>query len=584
MSLLVRARVRRQQPRARQVLSSRPQQSSEAPADRGQVPAFEAVAATLAHLGVDTVFGVLGSGNFRLVERLTDRHQVSYHWARQETAAVTMADAWARVTGRVGVCSLHQGPGLTNAMTALAEAAKARTPLVVVAGEVGTTAVGANQRIDQQRLALAAGAQAERVERGQTAVRDTQRAWRRALTERTPVVLSFPVDVQDESSPAPAPGMVETAAPAEPAASVTAQVAGLIEQSQRPLVLGGRGAALADAAQPLQDLAERIGALLATSAPAHGLFAGSPWSLGISGGFASPLAQELLPQADLVLAFGATLTHWTTRRGEMIGEQARVIQFDIDPARVSANRPDAIPVLGDASAAAAALSAELARRGRQPATGKRWGLDTEALRDPRWQVVDQSSAGMVDPRALMIRLDALLPVERTLTTDAGHFQGFPPMHMRVPDGRSFVMTQSFQSVGLGLATGIGAAVARPDRPTVAVLGDGGLMMSLGELDSAAAQRLPVLVVVIDDGAYGAEVHHFGPMGESTALVEFGQRDFAGVARALGMPGATVRALKDLDAPALAEWISRRDGPFLLDCKVDPHIRAEWLQEAFRGGA
>jgi len=558
------------------MLTARPQRAGETTADV-ELPAFEAVAATLARLGADTAFGVLGSGNFRLAERLTSRHGLSYHWARHETAAVTMADAWARVTGRVGLCTVHQGPGLTNAMTGLAEAAKARTPLLVVAGEVATTAVAVNQRIDQDRLARAAGAQAERVIRGRTAVRDTLRAWRRALAQRTPVVLSFPVDVQDE--PCPAPGdevAIELPAPAEPPASAIADVAELVERAQRPLVLAGRGAVLAGARRPLEDLAARIGALLATSAPAHGLFAGNPWSLGISGGFASPLAQELLPRADLVLAFGASLNHWTTRRGELIGAHARVVQCDSDPA---AHRPDAVALLGDASAAASALAAELERRGVQ-AAARRWDLD--ALGDPGWRIADASGPGAVDPRALLIRLDAKLPAQRTLATDAGHFQGFPPMHLRVPDAQGFVMTQAFQSVGLGVATGIGAAVARPDRPAVAVVGDGGLMMSLGELDSAAAHTL--LVVVLDDGAYGAEVHHFGPMGEPTALVEFGERDFAAVARALGIPAQTVRSLPDLDAQPFDEWARAPRGPFLLDCKVDPRIRAEWLQEAFRGGA
>ncbi|HEY3019850.1 MAG TPA: thiamine pyrophosphate-binding protein [Solirubrobacteraceae bacterium] len=555
-----------------------PRRAGETTAGAGELPAFEAVAATLADLGVDTVFGVLGSGNFRLVERLTSRHGVSYHWARHETAAVTMADAWARVTARVGVCTVHQGPGLTNAMTGLAEAAKARTPLVVVAGEVATTAVAVNQRIDQDRLARATGARAERVIRGHTAVRDTLRAWRRALSERAPVVLSFPVDVQDEPCPAPAGDVaIDVPAPVEPSASAIAAVADLVERARRPLVLAGRGAVLSGARGPLEDLAERIGALLATSAPAHGLFAGSPWSLGISGGFAAPLAQELLPQADLVLAFGASLNHWTTRRGELIGAHARIVQCDSDPTALREH----VPLLGDAGAAARALANELERRGVH-AGPHRW--DLEALGDAGWQIAGETGPGTVDPRSLLIHLDAKLPAQRTLATDAGHFQGFPPMHLRVPDAQGFVMTQAFQSIGLGVATGIGAAIARPDRPAVAVVGDGGLMMSLGELDSAAAQRLALLVVVLDDGAYGAEVHHFGPMGERTALVEFGQRDFAGVARALGMPAQVVRSLADLDAGPLDDWIDAPRGPFLLDCKVDPRIRAEWLQEAFRGGA
>lgn len=551
------------------------------------VAAYESVAAVLADLGVDTAFGLLGSGNFQLVERLSARHGVSYHWSRHETAAVTMADAWARVTGRVGVCTVHQGPGLTNAMTGLAEAAKARTPLLVIAGEVATTAVGVNQRIDQDMLARAAGAQSERVVRGETSARDTFRAYRRALFERTPVVLSFPIDVQNEPGSTPYgtldAGPLSPPPPAVPGPAAIARVADLVVGAERPVILGGRGAVLADAGTALGELAELAGALLATSAPAHGLFANNPWALGISGGFASPLAQQLLPQADLVLAFGASLNHWTTRRGELIGTDARVIQIDADPRALLANRPEALPVLGDARLVAAALTAELRRRRGPPRVGTRWGLAANALKDPGWEIPEDGGDEPLDPRALMVALDARLPEQRTITTDAGHHQGFAPMHLRVPDGHGFVMTQAFQSVGLGVATGIGAAIARPDRPAVAVVGDGGLAMALGELDAAAAQGLKLLVVVLDDGAYGAEVHHFGPMGEPTRLVEFGQRDFAGVARALGMAALTVRSTGDLGAETFTTWCRRPDGPFLLDCKVDPAFRAEWLAEAFRGG-
>ena len=342
------------------------------------------------------------------------------------------------------------------------------------------------------------------------------------------------------------------------------RLADLAAGAERPLVLGGKGAV--GAREPLEALAGRLGALLATSAPAHGLFAGSPWSLGISGGFASPAAQDLLPQADLVLAFGAGLNHWTTRRGELI--RGQVVKVDRDPA--------VLGITGDAGATAAALAAVLPER----AAAGRWGM--EALPAPGWPDPPPPAPGTVHPEALMRALDERLPPGRMLVTDAGHFQGYPPMHIGVPEGGSFVMTQSFQSVGLGLATGIGTAIARPDRITVAVVGDGGLMMALGELDSAAAAGAPLLVVVADDGAYGAEVHHFGPMGEPTTLVEFGQRDFAGVARALGVPAQTVRALDDLDG--LGEWLSAPRGPFLVDAKTDPGVKAEWLQEAFRGGA
>src|SRR3954471_19250869 len=145
------------------MLAARPERARAGEAGASEQPAFEAVAAALAHLGADTAFGVLGSGNFRLVERLTNRHGASYHWARHETAAATMADAWARVTGRVGVCTVHQGPGLTNAMTGLAEASKARTPVLVIAGDTPGAALTSNFRIDQHDLAGSVGAIAETI-------------------------------------------------------------------------------------------------------------------------------------------------------------------------------------------------------------------------------------------------------------------------------------------------------------------------------------------------------------------------------------------------------------------------------------
>ena len=151
----------------------------------------------------------------------------------------------------------------------------------------------------------------------------------------------------------------------------------------------------------------------------------------------------------------------------------------------------------------------------------------------------------------MVELDRLLPAERAVTYDGGHFHWFPTAYLSVPDADAFVPAQGFQSVGLGLGSAIGTAVAYstpPTRPVLALIGDGGAMMSLGELDSLTAQRLPVLVAIFNDAAYGAEVHHFGPLGLPTELVEFGDRDFAAVASALGARAATVRAPEDLAAP------------------------------------
>jgi thiamine pyrophosphate-dependent acetolactate synthase large subunit-like protein len=157
--------------------------------------------------------------------------------------------------------------------------------------------------------------------------------------------------------------------------------------------------------------------------------------------------------------------------------------------------------------------------------------------------------------------------------------GFPPMYLRVPDPAGFVFTQSYQSIGLGLASAIGAAVARPDRLTVACLGDGGALMALPELETLARLRLPMLVVIYNDAAYGAEVHHFGPHGHPTELVRFPDTDFAALARAAGAQGLTAREEGDLGA--IRDWLVERGGPLVVDAKITPDFCAEWLEEAFR---
>ena len=153
------------------------------------------------------------------------------------------------------------------------------------------------------------------------------------------------------------------------------------------------------------------------------------------------------------------------------------------------------------------------------------------------------------------------------------------MYLRVPDAAGFVFPQAFQCVGLALGNAIGAAVARPDRLTVAALGDGGALLSLPEFETIGRLGLPILVVIYDDAAYGAEVHHFRPMGQAVDLAQFPETDFAGLAEAAGCRGIEARSVADLDG--VRDWLDTRDRPLVLDARVDPNIVAEWLEEAFR---
>ena len=555
----------------------------------------EAVGRALAELGVRQAFGLIGSGNFAVSNALVAAG-ARFVAARHEGGAIAMADAYARVSGRVGVCSVHQGPGLTNAMTGLTEAAKSRTPLLVLAADTAAAAIRSNFRIDQDGLVTAVGAVAERLHGPATAVADAVRAYRRALVERRTVVLMMPLDVQAAPCPAGArlPPDPPAARPVRPAARAIAEAADALGRAERPLIVAGRGAVLAGAREPLERLADLLGALLATSANGNGLFSGNPWSLGISGGFASPTAAELIAAADVVLAVGAGLNMWTTRHGRLLRPGAVVIQVDHEAEAIGAHHRVDLAVLGDAGEAARALVNMLERRGPRASTWRSSEL-AERIRLGTWnatvardvpgpaagQAGDDVEEPRIDPRVLSARLNTLLPAERTVAVDSGHFMGYPAMYLDVLDARGFVFTQAFQAVGLGLASAIGAAVARPDRLTVAALGDGGVLMALPELETVARLGLSMLIVVYNDSAYGAEVHHFGPHGHPLDLVRFPDIDIAALGRAVGLRGATIRRPDDL--VVVTEWLADGAAPALvLDAKVVPTVVAEWLEEAFRG--
>jgi thiamine pyrophosphate-dependent acetolactate synthase large subunit-like protein len=542
----------------------------------------EAVGRALARHGVDVVFGLLGSGNLTVTNALRDAG-AQFYAARHEGGAICMADGYGRVSGKVAVCSVHQGPGLTNTVTGLTEAAKSRTPVVLLSADTPAAALRSNFRIDQDALVRSVGAVAERVHGAATAAGDVARAVRRARIERRAVVLMLPLDVQAMESPDEAvlaPAGPELAAP-RPTDAVVGRVAGVLASARRPAIVAGRGAVLGDAGEPLRRLGEVTGALLATSAVGNGLFAGDPFYIGIAGGFSSPLAARLLGEADVVVAFGATLNQWTTRHGALIAPGAQVIQVDLDDEAIGAHRSVDLGVVGDTAATAQALVAELEARGVRNA-----GVRTDALaaeiRTHRWRdepYEERDADGVLDPRALSIALDDLLPAERTVVVDSGHFMGYPSMYLRVPDAAGFVFPQAFQCVGLGLGNAIGAAVARPDRLTVATLGDGGALMALSEFETLGRLGLPMLVVVYNDAAYGAEVHHFRALGQPVDLAQFPDTDLAAIARAAGCRGLTVRSVDELGA--VRDWLADRDGPLVVDAKVDPNICAEWLEEAFR---
>jgi thiamine pyrophosphate-dependent acetolactate synthase large subunit-like protein len=419
--------------------------------------------------------------------------------------------------------------------------------------------------IDQAGAAEALGAIALRLESPATALADAARAFAIASSGR-PVLLGLPLDVQagkvDWNGSAPA--LPALASPPAPSADAVADLVSRLSTARRPLIVGGRGAF--NAHDELVGLAAASGALLATSAMARGLFNDDPWNIDVMGGFANEPMSELIQDADLIVAFGASLNRWTSRNGELIGDTP-VVQVDVDRAAFSLHRPVAASVIGDAALVAAAVAAALPER--QDA-GYRTDDVAQKLRSGRlWR--DQpfearTAEDRIDPRTLAVALDELLPSERVVTADAGSHTEYTAMYLQVPDDRGYCLPLGFQCIGLSLAASIGAAVAQPERLPVVGVGDGGFMMSLVELDTAVRLGLPLVVVVYNDSAYGAEVHHFGDSGQPLDIVEFPDTDIAAIARGFGCAGITVRSLDDLGG--LREWLDGdRSTPIVIDAKT-----------------
>lgn len=545
----------------------------------GRTPVHEIVGQTLAELGIGHVFGVVGSGNYEVTDALV-RAGAAFVGTRHEAAAAGAADAYWRTTGAIAACSVHQGPGLTNTLTAVADAAKARSALLIIAGATSAGATRSNFHIDQGRLVEAAGGIAERLHSASSAAEDVRRAFRRALVERRPVLLDMPLDIQHQEvgsetrrSAAPVVGPPRTV----PAPAALDALAHVVRSAEKPVIIAGRGAWHSGAGEQIEQLAEAIGAPLATTALAKGMFRGNPRDVGIAGGFSDAPAVAALESADLLLALGSSLTTWTTRGDTVFDHGPTVVQVDHDPEALSLNPHVDLEVVGDVRETVTALLGLLGP-GSPDSTRRPVDAPTASSADP---VEARAADGRCHPGALTRALDGILPEQRTLIVDGGHFIGWPVRGLGVPDPAAFVFSSAgFQSIGLGLGAALGAAVGRPERLAVLATGDGGLLMSTPELETLTRLGRPVAVVVYNDAAYGAEVHHFRAHGSGLELVQFPETDFAALAASLGLHSTVVRCEQDLEP--FIRWCRDPRGAFVLDLRIDPDIVGPWAEQDFLG--
>ena len=540
------------------------------------------VAASLAR-HIDHVFGVMGNGNAWFLDALERETGAQFTAVRHEAGGVVAADAYFRASGRLAAATATYGAGFTNTLTALAEAAQARVPLVLVVGDEPTS----GRRpwdVDQIALASAVGARTYTVGRTDAAA-TTVIAIEHALAYRMPAVLAIPYDVggldAGVTDVTPEPRLPSPLAPVgEFATRAVAEAAQALAGAKRPFLLAGRGAWLAGAGDALGELAAVTGALTASTALGRGIFPDGRYDLGVTGGFGAEGAMELVREADVAVVLGASLNQFTMRFGELFAPGTRIVQVDVATA---ATHPHVGSyVRGDAAIVARALVAELHALGATP-SGWRESVDVASL--TRRQAGDGLAVdGRLDPRSVAARLSELLPDDRVVVSDGGHFIGWANMYWPVaaPD-RMIMVGTAFQSIGLGFPSVAGAAAANRDAAIVLTTGDGGGLMALADLETAvrtAAGR--GIAIVWNDAAYSAEVNLYGLMGLADAPMRIPETDFAGLAAAVGAEGVVVRTIADLDR--LDRWkrepVAERRF-LLLDCRISGAVVAPYQQEIIR---
>ena len=532
----------------------------------------DAVAQALVDHGVDTVFGVLGDGNLFIGENLQRQHEVNFVGATHEANAVCMAEGWAKATGRLGVATVTHGPGLTNTITALVEGVKNETPMLLVAGDTPVENEQHLQNLDQHALVVATGAGFQPVRNVETIAEDVSTAVRRAHAERRPIVVNVPLNIEwDEVDYEPRPALNSPPVRLAPDPDQLESALGIIASSARPVILAGRGAVLSGAREVLIELGDALGAPLATSLLGTGFFSDQPFNLGIHGTLSHEVAGETLAMADCLIVFGASLNFFTTDYQSLLAGK-RVVHVNLVPTHIDRHATVAAGVVGDATVVAEAMIALLKEAEHQPSSFRTADLEKKLQEfDLSDSYEDKSYDGAVDPRTLTRQLDAGLPQDRQVVVDAGRFM-LDALTMSVPNPRDLVTSHGFGAIGLGMSTAIGAAVAHPTRPTVLCIGDGGYMMGgLTELSTAVHLGLDLIVIVYNDGSYGAEHIQLVTKGMDPAASLHEWPDFCAVGESMGCDTAKITSLDDIDA-ALEVVKNRQPGrPVLIEASTDPDV-------------
>jgi acetolactate synthase I/II/III large subunit len=544
----------------------------------GSMTGGRALAEALRAHGAGPMFGM---GGFQLLPFYEGIRALglAHHLINDERSGAFAADAYARVSGRVGICDATLGPGATNLVTALVESLNAGVPVVALVGDAHRAYAGRNMTQETRQVDILRPAVKEilRVESPGRVPELVRRAFAVATSGRPgPVVLDIPEDVAHAEHDYATADFQVGEPPrvpyrrSHPDHEDLARAGELLRRARRPLVLAGGGIHLSGAHAALGELARSLGIPVAHTMSGKGAIAcEDDLSVGLFGRY-STIANALLESADCLLVAGCKLGEVATKRYSLPPPGVPIIQLDVAAEEIGRWAPVTVGLWGDARAGLTDLTAHLSGAGR----GDRDGYLTEVADRKRrwWDEVRERHESAETPVAmarLVHELNRHLPPEAILVADGGfasHWAGL--LYRTKRAGRGFVADRGFASIGYGLPGALGAWLAAPGRPVVAMTGDGGLNMTLGELETARRAGAAITVIVVNNAASGyvKALQHAVYGHGSYQSSDLSPTDYAAVARALGCDGVRVEHPDEL-APALTKALNHHSGPFVVDVAV-----------------
>ncbi len=539
------------------------------PAERPILSGAEITCRSLEAAGVTTVFGYPGGAVIPLYDALP-RANLHHVLVRFEQWAALAAEGYARVTGRPGVCIATSGPGATNLVTGLADAMLDSVPLVAITGQVGRPMIGrdAFQEVDITGITLPITKHNYLVQRVEDIAPTIKEAFYLASSGRPgPVLVDIPKDVFIQKAPyAEAVGVGRrgyqpTTVPNMRQVRVAAEA---IERAERPLIMAGHGIMLAGASELFARFVEWTGIPVAFTLLGLGAFPEShPLALGMMGMHGHKHVNDALDECDLLVNIGARFDDRATGRIDGFARKARIVHVDVDPAEIGKNVRVDVPVVGDAAEVLKLLIPEVAPRRHEAWTG--W-IDGRRNRQLAAALEDRPETP--EPYAIVRAIAEASNGQAVVTTDVGQHQMWTAQYFGFEHPDRWITSGGLGTMGFGLPSAIGAKMGRPDLEVWAVVGDGGIQMSLNELATAAQEGLDINVAVINNGYLGMVRQWQDLFHEKNySQVSITGPNLAKLAEAYGITGITVR--KDAEIEPAVRRARSIPGPVLIDFVVEP---------------